>query len=99
MPKVGQRNFPYTSSGVSQAQKYARSTGQKMQMKKGGKVKKSYRRGGLKRSKQEVNMNLLKDLWGHLKEWNDWKMKDWIKAGIVVVVVLIVLKVIIVPGA
>ena len=38
-------------------------------------------------------MNLLKDLWGHLKEWNDWKMKDWIKAGIVVVVVLIVLKV------
>ena len=32
-------------------------------------------------------------------EWNDWKMMDWIKAGIVVVVVLIVLKVIIVPGA
>ena len=51
MPSVGQKKFPYTSSGVSQAQKYARSTGQKMQMKKGGKVKKSYRRGGLKRSK------------------------------------------------
>ena len=47
---------------------------------------------------KEVNMNLLKDLWGHIKEWNDWKMKDWIKAGIVVVIVLIVLKVIIVPG-
>ena len=28
-------------------------------------------------------MNLLKDLWAHLKEWSDWKMKDWIKAGIV----------------
>ena len=41
-------------------------------------------------------MNLLKDLWGHLKEWNEWKMKDWIKAGIVVIVVLVVLKVIIV---
>ena len=48
---------------------------------------------------QEGNMNLLKDLWGHLKEWNEWKMKDWIKAGIVVIVVLVVLKVIIVPGA
>ena len=44
-------------------------------------------------------MNLLKDLRRHIKEWNDWKMKDWIKAGIVVVIVLIVLKVIIVPGA
>ena len=51
MPSVGQKKFPYTSSGVSQAQKHARATGQKMQMKKGGKVKKSYRRGGLKRSK------------------------------------------------
>ena len=26
-----------------------------------------------------------------LKEWNDWKMKDWIKAGIVTVVVLFIL--------
>ena len=43
-------------------------------------------------------MNLFKDLLGHLKEWSDWKLKDWIKAGILVVVVLIVLKVIIVPG-
>jgi len=25
-------------------------------------------------------MNLLKDLWAHLKEWSDWSMKDWIKA-------------------
>ena len=48
---------------------------------------------------QEENMNLLKDLWGHLKEWNEWKMKDWIKAGIVAIIVLIVLKTIIVPGA
>ena len=43
-------------------------------------------------------MNLLKDLWGHLKEWNEWKMKDWIKAGIIVVIVLVVLKIVIVPG-
>ncbi len=51
MPKVGQRKFPYTSLGTQQAQKHARATGQRMTMKKGGKVKKSYRRGGLKRSK------------------------------------------------
>ena len=38
MPSVGQKKFPYTSSGVAQAQKHARATGQKMQMKKGGKV-------------------------------------------------------------
>ena len=44
-------------------------------------------------------MNLIKDLWNHLKEWNDWGMKDWIKASIVVVVVLVILKVIIIPGA
>ena len=25
-------------------------------------------------------MNLLKDLWSHIKEWSDWKMKDWIKS-------------------
>jgi hypothetical protein len=36
-------------------------------------------------------MKLLKDLWAWLKEWNDWAMKDWIKAGIIVVIVLIVL--------
>ena len=44
-------------------------------------------------------MNLIKDLWSHLKEWNDWSMKDWIKAGIVAIVVLVVLKAIIIPGA
>ena len=36
-------------------------------------------------------MKLIKDLWAHLKEWSDWGMKDWIKAGIIVVVVLFVL--------
>ena len=36
-------------------------------------------------------MKLLKDIWEHLKEWSDWGMKDWIKAGIIVVVVLFVL--------
>ena len=44
-------------------------------------------------------MKLLKDLWGWLKEWNDWQLKDWIKAGIVVVIVFVVLKIIIIPGA
>ena len=36
-------------------------------------------------------MNLIKDLLDHLKEWSDWRMKDWIKAGIVVIIVLVVL--------
>ena len=36
-------------------------------------------------------MKLLSDLWAHLKEWSDWGMKDWIKAGIVAVVVLFVI--------
>ena len=44
-------------------------------------------------------MKLLKDIWNHLKEWHDWSMKDWITAGIVCVVVLVVLKMIIIPGA
>ena len=35
-------------------------------------------------------MKLIKDLWAHLKEWSDWSMKDWIKAGIGGVVVLFV---------
>jgi hypothetical protein len=52
MPKVGQRKFPYTSLGTQQAQKHARATGQRMTMKKGGKVKKGYRRGGLKNERQ-----------------------------------------------
>ena len=44
-------------------------------------------------------MNLIKDLWSHLKEGSDWKLRDWIKAGIVAIVVLVVLKIIIIPGA
>ena len=44
-------------------------------------------------------MKLLKDIWNHLKERNEWGMKDWIKAGIIVIVVLVVLKAIIIPGA
>jgi|TARA_R100000234_G_scaffold102668_1_gene71939 hypothetical protein len=35
-------------------------------------------------------MNLLKDLWAHLKEWSDWSIKDWIKAAIVAIIVLFV---------
>ena len=26
-------------------------------------------------------MNLIKDLLEHLKEWSDWRMKDWIDVG------------------
>ena len=36
-------------------------------------------------------MNLIKDLWAHLKEWSDWGMKDWIKAAIVTIGVLFIL--------
>ena len=36
-------------------------------------------------------MKLLKDLWAWLKEWIDWGMKDWLKAGILVVIVLFIL--------
>tara|TARA_A100001037_G_C14889873_1_gene517881 strand:- start:61 stop:180 length:120 start_codon:yes stop_codon:yes gene_type:complete len=36
-------------------------------------------------------MKLLSDLWDHLKEWADWSMKDWIKAGIVAIIVIIVI--------
>ena len=36
-------------------------------------------------------MKLFKDIIGWIKEWNDWNMKDWIKAGVVVVVVIIVM--------
>jgi uncharacterized membrane protein YcjF (UPF0283 family) len=36
-------------------------------------------------------MKLLKDVWAWLKEWNDWQMKDWIKAGIVAVAVIVIL--------
>ena len=34
-------------------------------------------------------MKLLKDIWEHLKEWSEWGIKDWIKAGIVTIIVLI----------
>ena len=50
MPKVGSKKFPYTSAGVQQAQVHARNTGQKLVMaKKGGKVKKKLKKGGVKR--------------------------------------------------
>ena len=41
-------------------------------------------------------MQLIKDIWTWVKEWNEWKMKDWIKAAVIVIVVLIILKVIII---
>ena len=41
--------------------------------------------------KKGGRMNLLKDLWAHIKEWSDWKMKDWIKAGIVAIIVIFII--------
>ena len=41
----------------------------------------------IKKEEKKVG-NLLKDLWEHVKEWAQWKMKDWIKAAIVAIVVL-----------
>ena len=50
MPKVGNKSFPYTSEAVKQAQDFARHTGQKMVLsKKGGKVRKKLKKGGVKR--------------------------------------------------
>jgi|TARA_R110000765_G_C18730940_1_gene585465 hypothetical protein len=37
-------------------------------------------------------MKLLTDLWAHLKEWSEWGIKDWIKAGIVALIVIVILK-------
>jgi len=54
MPQVGSKKFPYTSSGVQQAQKHARETGQKVNMtgyKKGG-TKKKYKAGGTVKKKK-----------------------------------------------
>ena len=36
-------------------------------------------------------MKLFNDLKAWVKEWNEWGMKDWVKAGIVVAVVLFIL--------
>ena len=44
MPQVGKKKFPYTSAGVQQAQKHARTTGEKVNMD-------GYKQGGLKKKK------------------------------------------------
>ena len=36
-------------------------------------------------------MYLIKDLLSHLKEGSDWKLKDWIKAGIVAIIVIVII--------
>ena len=36
-------------------------------------------------------MQIIRDLVDWIKEWNEWKMKDWLKAGIIALVVLIVI--------
>lgn len=36
-------------------------------------------------------MQLIRDLIDWVKEWNEWKMKDWLKAGIIALVVLIII--------
>ena len=56
MPKVGDKNFPYTSAGVRAAQLHAKSTGQKVQMMKKGGTKKpvlKYKKGGMKKTKKK----------------------------------------------
>ncbi len=40
---------------------------------------------------KEVSVKLLSDVWAWLKEWNDWQMQDWIKAGIVAIIIIVVL--------
>ena len=62
MPQVGSKKFPYTSSGVQQAQKHARETGQKVNMtgyKKGG-TKKKYKAGGTVKKKKGGTVKLKK---------------------------------------
>jgi hypothetical protein len=51
MPKVGKKDFAYTSQGVKLAQDHAKKTGQKLVMtgNKGGKVRKKLKKGGVKR--------------------------------------------------
>ena len=36
-------------------------------------------------------MKLIKDCWAWIKEWNEWGMKDWLKAGIICAVVLFII--------
>ena len=36
-------------------------------------------------------MKLLQDLWDHLKSLSDWGMSDWVKAGIVAIIVIVVI--------
>tara|TARA_R110002020_G_scaffold193630_2_gene394159 strand:+ start:382 stop:501 length:120 start_codon:yes stop_codon:yes gene_type:complete len=36
-------------------------------------------------------MNLIRDLWDHLKEWSEWQLKDWIKAGIVALIIIVII--------
>ena len=36
-------------------------------------------------------MLLIRDLVDWITEWNEWKMKDWLKAGIIALVVLIII--------
>jgi len=36
-------------------------------------------------------MKLLKDTWQWIKEWNEWGMKDWIKAGVIAAIAIAVI--------
>jgi len=52
MPKVGDKDFPYTDLGIRAAQAFAKETGQKVQMMKKGGTKKptlKYKKGGKKK--------------------------------------------------
>ena len=44
-------------------------------------------------------MKLLEDIWAWLKEWNNWKAKDWIKAGVVALALLTVVPAVLVALA
>ena len=55
MPKVGDKDFPYTDLGIRAAQAFAKETGQKVQMMKKGGTKKptlKYKKGGKKKNKK-----------------------------------------------
>tara|TARA_Y100001951_G_C11242365_1_gene241281 strand:- start:77 stop:226 length:150 start_codon:yes stop_codon:yes gene_type:complete len=45
----------------------------------------------VKKERRGGNMKLLEDIWAWLNEWNNWKAKDWIKAGIVALIVVLII--------
>ncbi len=54
MPKVGNRSFTYDSKGYKDAAKFAKDTGQRLVMKKGGKAKKMKKGGKVTKKQEEI---------------------------------------------